>query len=105
MTSTLTTDYSCAVRQSEQGTTLAVHVSVRAKHSAIRGIHGGRIKVTLAAVPEDNKANLELIKVLALALKIPTSHLQITAGHTSKDKQVTISAANKADVIALLNAL
>lgn len=105
MKSTLNTDYSCAVRQSEQAVTLAVHVSVRAKHSAIRGIHGERIKVALAAVPEDNKANLELIKVLALALKIPTSRLQISAGHTSKDKQVSISLAQATEIIALLNAL
>ena len=48
------------------------------------------IKINLAAVPEDNKANIELIKFLAKTLKIPKSKIEIIRGETSRMKVIKI---------------
>ncbi len=51
------------------------------------------LKVNLAAVPEDGKANLELIKFLAKILKIPKSKIEIIRGEISRMKVLQISAS------------
>ncbi len=48
------------------------------------------IKINLAAVPEDNKANEELIKFLAKLLKISKSKIEIIRGETSRMKVVKV---------------
>ncbi|MBP7709650.1 MAG: DUF167 domain-containing protein [Rickettsiales bacterium] len=48
------------------------------------------IKINLAAVPEDNKANEELIKFLAKTLKISKSKIEIIRGETSRIKVVKV---------------
>ena len=48
------------------------------------------IKINLAAVPEDGKANAELIKFLAKLLKISKSKIEIIRGETSRMKVVKV---------------
>lgn len=49
------------------------------------------LKVNLAAVPEDGKANEELIKFLSKTLKISKSKIEIIRGTTSRIKAVKIN--------------
>lgn len=49
------------------------------------------LKVNVASVPEDGKANEELIKFLAKKLKIPKSQIEIIRGETSRLKVLRIS--------------
>jgi len=49
------------------------------------------IKIAVAAQPEKGKANQELIKFLALALKVRKYQVQIISGVTDKLKLVKIS--------------
>lgn len=48
------------------------------------------LKINLAAIPEDGKANKELIKFLSKLLKIPKSKIKIIRGETSRMKVVEI---------------
>lgn len=48
------------------------------------------LKINVAAVPEDNKANDELIKFLAKLLKISKNKLEIIRGETSRVKVVKV---------------
>ncbi len=48
------------------------------------------LKINLTAVPEDGKANEELVKFLSKVLKIPKSKIEILRGETSRVKTVKI---------------
>lgn len=50
----------------------------------------GTIKLDIAAVPEDGKANEELVRFLADEFDVPKSHVEILKGHTAKTKVVRI---------------
>ena len=48
-------------------------------------------KTSIKAIPEDGKANAELIKFLSKLLKIPKSKIEIIRGEVSRMKVVRIS--------------
>lgn len=49
------------------------------------------LKINLAAVPEDGKANEELIRFLSELLKIPKSKIEVIRGNVARIKVVKIS--------------
>lgn len=51
----------------------------------------GRLKVLLKSAPEKNKANLELIKLLAKVLQVPQLEVEIVAGGISRYKRVRVA--------------
>ncbi len=50
----------------------------------------GKLKIFLKSAPEHNKANLELIKLLAKQLKVTQQQIEILAGGISKYKRICI---------------
>lgn len=48
------------------------------------------LKINICAVPEDDKANEELIKFLSKTFKIPKSKIKILRGNTSRIKVLKI---------------
>jgi uncharacterized protein len=79
----------------------SVHVVPRASRSEIVGEYNGALRVRIAAAPVDGAANIELIRVLAKKLNLPRSAFEITSGHTSKLKCVSV-AGEQADVLGRL---
>lgn len=73
------------------GTRLRLRVKPGARKTAIVGIHGGALKVSVAAAPEKGKANRAVVKLLAEALGLPPSAVTITSGETSQDKAAEIA--------------
>jgi uncharacterized protein len=73
-----------------QGYLLKVHVVPGARKTAAAGLHGGRLKVKVAAIPEKGRANEELLAFLARTLKVPRENLHLTSGATSRAKVVAI---------------
>ena len=66
---------------------------------------GLSIEVALAAPPADGAANAELLEVLARALSLPKSALELTLGKSSKHKVVEVSGLGaEAVALRLLNA-
>jgi uncharacterized protein len=62
------------------------------------------LKLRVAAVPDKGKANAAVIALLAKALGVPKSALEITAGETSRIKTLVITgdpAALAASIRAL----
>ncbi len=49
------------------------------------------LSVYVTAVPEDNKANEAMLKLLAKHLGVAPSRLSILRGHTSRNKLVAIA--------------
>jgi uncharacterized protein (TIGR00251 family) len=72
------------------GTRIRLRVKPGARRDGIVGPHGGALKVTVAASPERGKANRAVLDLLAGALGLAPSSLEIVAGETSPDKIVLI---------------
>jgi uncharacterized protein len=58
--------------------------------------------VRIAAPPENGKANEALVELLAEMLGIPRSSVEISGGHTSRDKTVVVGGLSAAEVEARL---
>ena len=83
------------------GTRLRVRVKPGARKTAIVGVHGGALKVSVAAVAEKGKANRAVVDLLAGALGLPSSAVRIAAGKTSQDKVIEVEL-NVAAVCSIL---
>jgi len=77
-------------RASEQGTFLPCRVQPRASRTAISGLYGNAVKITLNAPPVDGKANAALCEFLAKKCGIPKSAASVVSGETSRDKTVLL---------------
>ena len=84
--------------------TFKVQVVPRASRTEIVGEHNGALRIRLTAPPVDGAANEELVRILARAFGVARSFVAITAGHTSKNKQVRVSGVSAAALNALLTA-
>lgn len=70
-----------------------IHVKVipRAKKTEYIGeMADGAMKIRLKAVPENGKANEELIRFLGEYFHVSTSHIEVVAGQTNSRKTVRI---------------
>jgi hypothetical protein len=76
----------------EKGSVLfTVKVIPKAKKTEVLGLMSdGTVKIKLKAVPEDGKANHELITFLSKELNIAPSHITIMSGWTSHRKLLHI---------------
>lgn len=72
----------------------AVRVAVKAvpgsSRDAIAGPLGDRLKVRVAAPPEDGKANKAIEALLAAACGLPARNATVTAGHTRPEKTIEL---------------
>jgi uncharacterized protein len=82
---------------------LILHVQPNARKSEIVGLHGGALKVKIAAPASENRANAELIAFLAGVLAVARSSISIRHGATGRRKIVDVMSA--ADLVARLSAL
>ena len=79
------------VRQTAQGVVLELSVVPGAKRCEKVGLHGGALRVRLAAPPVDGKANEALLRWLAAELGLPLRALSLTRGAASRRKQVVLA--------------
>ena len=79
--------------ENEESITFAVRLVPRASRSEIAGEHDGALRVRVTAPPVDGAANDELIRLLAGALGVPRSSVEIRSGQSSRLKQVRVTAS------------
>jgi uncharacterized protein (TIGR00251 family) len=79
-------------------THLRLRVSPGASRSEIVGRYGEAWRARVAAVPEGGKANAALVELLASALGVSRSAIEIVAGHGSRDKTVLVRGLTDEDV-------
>ena len=94
-----------AVTSGGAGLRVGVRVSPSAPRTRVGGVYGDRLKVAVAAPPEDNRANGELIEALARWLDMRRDDVRIESGHTSRDKVVCFSGIDEAELRSRLAAL
>ncbi|WP_462324357.1 DUF167 domain-containing protein [Desulfoplanes sp.] len=76
---------------------ICVWVQPRAKKSGIQGLYGDRLKIKIAAPPVDNKANRELVDVVAAVLGIKPRHVSVASGETGRKKDLLVDSEKEPD--------
>ena len=66
------------------------HVQPGARKDELRGLHGDRLSIRIAAPAVDGRANLRLRSFLAELFGLPRSHVHLERGQRSRDKVVRV---------------
>ena len=90
------------LRSDGEDVLLSLHVQPGAKRSELAGMHGGALKIRLAAPPVDGRANDCLIAFLADRLDVARRHIELVGGASSREKRVRISGIDAAAARARL---
>lgn len=69
---------------------MSLHVLPNAPKTQIIGQHGDALKIKIQAPPVDGKANQEIIRFFAEALRIPKNQIEIVSGEISKTKKLRL---------------
>jgi uncharacterized protein (TIGR00251 family) len=85
-------------RQDGGDALLNLHVVPGAKVTAIRGLHGDRLKIAIAAPPAGGKANEALLDFFAACLSTSRRFIHLHKGATSRDKTVRIERGEAASI-------
>ena len=80
------------------GCLLRVHVRPGASRPGVAGLHGGALALRVAARPLQGAANREVLAVIATALAVTPSAVELVAGARSRDKRVRIHGLDPAAV-------
>lgn len=80
------------LRREGDDVVLVIHAQPGARQSEFAGLHGGALKVRLAAPAQEGKANRELCRFLAGAFAVPLASVLLLNGESSRHKRVKISA-------------
>ena len=72
------------------GATVTVRVTPKASANGIV-LRDGQIRVNVTVVPEGGKANAAVQKLLAKAMGVPKSRLELIRGATARDKVFGVS--------------
>ncbi|MDE2347029.1 MAG: DUF167 domain-containing protein [Gammaproteobacteria bacterium] len=73
---------------------LEVYVQPRASSTEVAGMHGGVVKIRVAAPAVENAANLALVEFLAERFGIPKRCVRVVAGGTGRRKILEIDGAD-----------
>jgi uncharacterized protein (TIGR00251 family) len=82
--------------------TFAVRVQPRASRSALAGVANGALKVRLTAPPVEGAANEALVRLLADALGVARSAVEIASGQASREKLIRVHGVTAAEARARL---
>ncbi len=80
---------------------LEIWLQPRSSRNEIVGFKEGYLRVRVTAPPKEGEANHMLRKILADALKIPISEVEIVAGQTARRKRVRVMNVTPENLEAL----
>ncbi|MGH8170424.1 MAG: DUF167 domain-containing protein [Steroidobacteraceae bacterium] len=87
--------------RSSRAVRFEVRVQPRASRTELAGMHGGALKVRIAAPPVDDAANRALIEFLAECLGIAKRAVRIVTGETSRAKVLEADGVTPEQVASL----
>ena len=93
-----------AVEMGKDAVGFWIHVPPRARQEGARGCHGDALRVAVKAAPVSGKANRACVAVLAQALGVPTSAVDLDLGARGRRKRVRVHG-NPITLSASLGAL
>ena len=74
-----------------------IYVQPRSSRNQVVGLHGDALKVKIKAPPVEGAANKMCIAVLAKALNVPKSAVEIVSGHGARTKRLLVQTARVDD--------
>jgi len=86
------------IREQDGAITFEVRVAPRASRNRVIGVHEGALKVALTAPPVDGAANEALRKLLAKALGVAKSEVEILRGDRNRIKVLRVQGIRASDV-------
>jgi uncharacterized protein len=87
------------------GVAISVRAQPGARKNAIVGEHDGALKIAVTAPPDKGKANEAIVSVLAAALDLPKSSVELMNGHTSRQKKFLLKGATASAVEGIVKRL
>lgn len=84
---------------------LRVHVRPGASRPGVSGLHGHALAVRVGAPPAGGAANRELLAILAAALGVARSDLELSSGGRGRDKRIRVRGLAPAAIEARLSPL
>jgi len=72
--------------------TLEIHAQPSAKRTEVAGIHGGCLKVRVAAPASEGQANEALIEFLAEGFGVPRRNVTLVRGRSGRRKTLSIAS-------------
>jgi uncharacterized protein (TIGR00251 family) len=91
-----------AIAATTEGVVVRVHVQPKASKSEIKGLHGDRLKVRVAAKPVEGEANRAVCELLAKAAGVAKSQVELLRGAGSRDKDILVRCPAPEEVEAKL---
>jgi len=73
-----------------EGCILSVRAQPGARRNAIVGVQADALKVAVTAPPDKGRANEALVEVLAEALGLKRSQIELISGQTSRQKKFLV---------------
>ena len=86
------------LREHDGAITFDVLVQPRASRPKVGPLHDGRLKLAVTSPPVDGEANAAVIELLAKALGISRSAVDIVAGESSRRKTVRVRGVARATI-------
>ena len=80
------------LRELDGAIELTLHVQPGSRTTAVDGVHGGALKVRLAAAPVDGRANALLLRFIADAYRVPLRQVTLVRGTASRRKVVRVDS-------------
>lgn len=90
------------ITENNNGLTFGVKAVPGSSRTRIAGQWESLLKVTIAAAPENGKANKELIKYLARLSGVTKSDISIVTGRHDPKKVIQVRNMNKDDFVQIL---
>ncbi len=79
------------LHEAHDGVSISIKAQPRARRTEIAGLHGGELKIRVAAPPVDSAANEALLEFLSDRLGCPRRDVVLARGATSSHKQFVVS--------------
>jgi uncharacterized protein len=80
-----------ALSETRNGLVFWIHVTPRAKHPKVAGLHGDALRVAVAAAPVEGQANAACRDALANALGCKRIHIEIDPASKGRRKRVQVT--------------
>jgi uncharacterized protein (TIGR00251 family) len=87
-----------AITAHAEGSVIGVRAQPGARKNGVAGEHNGLLKVAVTAPADKGRANDALVVVLAAALGVKRSQIELISGPTSREKKYLIRGISLADL-------
>lgn len=92
-----------AVNEHPEGAVLPVRAKPGARKNELIDEHGGALRVSVVAPPEDGKANEAIVETLAIGLNLRRSQFALLTGATSRDKRFLVRGISADELISRID--